>query len=190
MKRKRTRREDYSEKLIVAKKSKQPAETEIPVTTQSSSTQESILSAAESIDTESTLPTQPTSSTSSTLPTGSTLPRATNDQVKCRNFLASLLRLARKQSGAVGENVRELIQGLIESRIDLEIFTTRVRRELNWSASLNWPSFLKQSLADLQHSLTSGKLTLEGVAATSQTRPGLSDNIRSRIFDYSSEDSD
>ena len=187
MKRKRTRREDYSEKLIVAKKSKQPAETEIPVTTQSSSTQESILSAAESIDTESTLPTQPTSST---LPTGSTLPRATNDQVKCRNFLASLLRLARKQSGAVGENVRELIQGLIESRIDLEIFTTRVRRELNWSASLNWPSFLKQSLADLQHSLTSGKLTLEGVAATSQTRPGLSDNIRSRIFDYSSEDSD
>ena len=178
MKRKRTRREDYSEKLIVAKKSKQPAETEIPVTTQSSSTQESILSAAESIDTESTLPT------------GSTLPRATNDQVKCRNFLASLLRLARKQSGAVGENVRELIQGLIESRIDLEIFTTRVRRELNWSASLNWPSFLKQSLADLQHSLTSGKLTLEGVAATSQTRPRLSDNIRSRIFDYSSEDSD
>ena len=187
MKRKRTRREDYSEKLIVAKKSKQPAETEIPVTTQSSSTQESILSAAESIDTESTLPTQPTSST---LPTGSTLPRATNDQVKCRNFLASLLRLARKQSGAVGENVRELIQGLIESRIDLEIFTTRVRRELNWSASLNWPSFLKQSLADLQHSLTSGKLTLEGVAATSQTRRRLSDNIRSRIFDYSSEDSD
>ena len=187
MKRKRTRREDYSEKLIVAKKSKQPAETEIPVTTQSSSTQESILSAAESIDTGSTLPTQPTSST---LPTGSTLPRATNDQVKCRNFLASLLRLARKQSGAVGENVRELIQGLIESRIDLEIFTTRVRRELNWSASLNWPSFLKQSLADLQHSLTSGKLTLEGVAATSQTRPRLSDNIRSRIFDYSSEDSD
>ena len=54
-------------------------------------------------------------------------------KVKCRNFLATLLRLASDQPDSVAKNVRELIQGLIESRIEPELFTTKLQKELNSS---------------------------------------------------------
>ena len=88
-------------------------------------------------------------------------------KIKCRNFLATLLRLASDQPDAVAKNVRELIQGLIESRIEPEIFTTKLQKELNSSPQPCLVPFLKKSLPYLQHSLANRELTIEGVTAPS-----------------------
>ena len=93
-------------------------------------------------------------------------------KIKCRNFLATLLRLASDQPDAVAKNVRELIQGLIESRIEPEIFTTKLQKELNSSPQPCLVPFLKKSLPYLQHSLASRELTIEGVTAPSMSQVG------------------
>ena len=93
-------------------------------------------------------------------------------KIKCRNFLATLLRLASDQPDAVAKNVRELIQGLIESRIEPEIFTTKLQKELNSSPQPCLVPFLKKSLPYLQHSLASRELTIEGVTAPSLSQVG------------------
>ena len=85
------------------------------------------------------------------------------DKVKCRNFLATLLRLASEQPENVAKNVRELIQGLIDSRIEPEVFTTKLQKELNSSPQPCLVPFLKKSLPYLQHSLATMELTIEGV---------------------------
>ena len=47
---------------------------------------------------------------------------------KCKNFLATLQRLAEEQPPNVAENVRNLIQGLIDGQVDPETFTTKLQR--------------------------------------------------------------
>merc|ERR1719288_746881 len=86
-------------------------------------------------------------------------------KIKCKNFLATLLRLAGEQPPEVAENVRNLIQGLIDGNVEPEIFTTRLQRELNSSPQPCLVPFLKKSLPYLQSSLSSGELTIEGVRA-------------------------
>jgi len=86
-------------------------------------------------------------------------------KMKCKNFLATLLRLAGEQPPEVAENVRNLIQGLIDGNVEPEIFTTRLQRELNSSPQPCLVPFLKKSLPYLQSSLSSGELTIEGVRA-------------------------
>ena len=54
-------------------------------------------------------------------------------------------------------------QGLIESRVEPEVFTTRLQKELNSSPQPCLVPFLKKSLPYLQHSLASRELTIEGV---------------------------
>jgi len=93
-------------------------------------------------------------------------------KVKCRNFLATLLRLASDQPDSVAKNVRELIQGLIESRIEPEIFTTKLQKELNSSPQPCLVPFLKKSLPYLQHSLATRELTIEGVIPPSLAQVG------------------
>jgi len=86
-------------------------------------------------------------------------------KMKCKNFLATLLRLAGEQPPEVAENVRNLIQGLIDGNVEPEIFTTRLQRELNSSPQPCLVPFLKKSLPYLQSSLSFGELTIEGVRA-------------------------
>ena len=86
-------------------------------------------------------------------------------KMKCKNFLATLLRLAGEQPPEVAENVRNLIQGLIDGKVEPEIFTTRLQKELNSSPQPCLVPFLKKSLPFLQSSLASGELTIEGVRA-------------------------
>ena len=88
-------------------------------------------------------------------------------KLKCKNFLATLLRLASEQPAGVAQNVRTLIQGLIDGAVDPEVFTTRLQRELNSSPQPCLVPFLKKSLPYLQTSLRSGELTIEGVRAPS-----------------------
>ena len=54
-------------------------------------------------------------------------------KIKCKNFLATLLRLASDQPESVARNVRGLIQGLIDGRVEPELFTTKLQKELNSS---------------------------------------------------------
>lgn len=84
---------------------------------------------------------------------------------KCKNFLATLLKLAGEQPANVRTNVHNLIQGLIDGNVDPETFTTKLQRELNSSPQPCLVPFLKRSLPFLQASLSSGELSIEGVRA-------------------------
>ena len=68
--------------------------------------------------------------------------------------------------------MRELIQGLIESRIEPELFTTKLQKELNSSPQPCLVPFLKKSLPYLQHSLATRELTIEGVTPPSMAQVG------------------
>ena len=82
---------------------------------------------------------------------------------KCKNFLATLLRLAGEQPQQVRVNVRQLIQGLIDNRVNPEDFTTKLQKELNSSPQPCLVPFLRRSLPYLQQSLLNGELSIEGV---------------------------
>merc|ERR1719483_1617688 len=84
-------------------------------------------------------------------------------KIKCKNFLATLRRLASDQPESVARNVRALIQGLIDGRVEPEVFTTKLQKELNSSPQPCLVPFLKKSLPYLQHSLATRELTIEGV---------------------------
>ncbi len=92
-------------------------------------------------------------------------------KLKCKNFLATLLRLASEQPEPVANNVRALIQGLIDGKVQPEAFTVQLQKELNSSPQPCLVPFLKKSLPYLQHSLREGELTIEGVRAPSAPRP-------------------
>ena len=95
-------------------------------------------------------------------------------KTKCKNFLATLLRLAGEQPPEVANNVRTLIQGLIDGKVEPEIFTTRLQKELNSSPQPCLVPFLKKSLPYLQTSLASGELSIEGVRAPLRSNMRLS----------------
>ena len=56
-----------------------------------------------------------------------------------------------------------LFQGLIDGRVEPEIFTTKLQKELNSSPQPCLVPFLKKSLPYLQHSLATLELSIEGV---------------------------
>ena len=62
-----------------------------------------------------------------------------------------------------GHTASIVVLGLIESRIEPEIFTTKLQKELNSSPQPCLVPFLKKSLPYLQHSLATRELTIEGV---------------------------
>ena len=66
-------------------------------------------------------------------------------KVKCKNFLSTLLRLASEQPESVATNVRLLIQGLVDAKVEPEEFTTKLQRELNSSPQPCLIPFLKAS---------------------------------------------
>lgn len=90
---------------------------------------------------------------------------------KCKNFLATLLKLASEQPPNVTLNVRQLIQGLIDGKVNPETFTTNLQRELNSSPQPCLVPFLKRSLPYLQQSLINGELSIDGVRAPPKNTP-------------------
>jgi len=93
-------------------------------------------------------------------------------KIKCKNFLATLLRLASDQPESVARNVRGLIQGLIDGRVEPELFTTKLQKELNSSPQPCLVPFLKKSLPYLQQSLAMRELTIEGVNPPNASQVG------------------
>ncbi|RWS16950.1 Transcription initiation factor TFIID subunit 4-like protein [Dinothrombium tinctorium] len=92
---------------------------------------------------------------------------------KCKNFLSTLIKLASDQPEPiamnVATNVKNLIQGLIDGRIQPEEFTNQLQRELNSSPQPCLVPFLKKSLPYLRHSLMLREMTIDGVKPP---RPG------------------
>ncbi|XP_063153047.1 transcription initiation factor TFIID subunit 4 isoform X1 [Candoia aspera] len=72
---------------------------------------------------------------------------------KCKNFLSTLIKLASsgKQSTETAANVKELVQNLLDGKIEAEDFTSRLYRELNSSPQPYLVPFLKRSLPALRH---------------------------------------
>merc|ERR1719233_1482068 len=101
-------------------------------------------------------------------------------KIKCKNFLATLLRLASDQPESVARNVRALIQGLIDGRVEPEVFTTKLQKELNSSPQPCLVPFLKKSLPYLQHSLTPMSAPPHSVMG-GQVRTNLPNQPQTRI---------
>ena len=90
---------------------------------------------------------------------------------RCKNFLVTLQRLAIEKLPAVEENVRNLIQSLIDSLVDPEAFCTKLASELNCLPQPCLVPFLKRSLPFLQNSLLSGELSIDGVRSPPRMTP-------------------
>ncbi|XP_064640682.1 transcription initiation factor TFIID subunit 4-like [Lineus longissimus] len=96
---------------------------------------------------------------------GSTAQAQFENVKKCKNFLTTLIKLASSQPKKTVENVKTLIQGLIDGRVEPEMFTTKLQIELKSSPQPYLVPFLKKSLPLLRQSLSLGKMTIEGVTA-------------------------
>ncbi|CAI9737278.1 transcription initiation factor TFIID subunit 4-like [Octopus vulgaris] len=108
----------------------------------------------------------------STIPVGhnqasNVLPNQNSNMIdnvrKCKNFMATLLKLASNQRPETIFNVRELIQGLIDGKVDPESFTEKLQIELQSSPQPCLVPFLKKSLPLLRHSLYMNKMSIDGV---------------------------
>ncbi|KAL0902798.1 hypothetical protein ABMA27_000591 [Loxostege sticticalis] len=96
-------------------------------------------------------------------PTVTTQKPNDNTKEKCRNFLANLLDLSSKEPKSVEENVRNLIQELIDAQVEPEKFCDRLERLLNASPQPCLIGFLKRSLPLLRQSLVTKELVIEGI---------------------------
>ncbi|KAH9515612.1 transcription initiation factor TFIID subunit 4 [Bulinus truncatus] len=84
---------------------------------------------------------------------------------KCKNFLSTLLKLAANQPDQTVKNVRALIQGLIDAKVEPEVFTERLQHELQSSPQPYLVPFLKKSLPLLRQSMILGRMTIDGIHA-------------------------
>ncbi|KFV61971.1 Transcription initiation factor TFIID subunit 4B, partial [Dryobates pubescens] len=74
---------------------------------------------------------------------------------KCKNFLATLIKLASSgpQASVMGQNVKNLVQNLLEAKIEPEEFTKQLYTELKSSPQPYLVPFLKKSLLTLRQLL-------------------------------------
>ncbi len=66
-------------------------------------------------------------------------------KVKCKNFLSFLLELSAKQNQQVSRNVKALIQGLVDGKVNEENFSDRLQKEVNSQPQPCLVGFLKVS---------------------------------------------
>ncbi|XP_072013578.1 transcription initiation factor TFIID subunit 4-like [Amphiura filiformis] len=113
------------------------------------------------------VPQQP--STSSGTPATVQIPMsqsAIENVKKCKNFLTTLIKLASNanQAPETVQNVKDLVQNLIDGRIEPEGFTQKLQKELHSSPQPYLVPFLKKSLPLLRQTLQrSGATTLQGI---------------------------
>ncbi|XP_028262058.1 transcription initiation factor TFIID subunit 4 isoform X2 [Parambassis ranga] len=85
--------------------------------------------------------------------TSVTVSKETIENVKkCKNFLSTLIKLASsgKQSTETAATVRELVKDLLEAKLEVEEFTSRLYKELNSPPQPYLVPFLKRSLPALR----------------------------------------
>ncbi|XP_077982587.1 transcription initiation factor TFIID subunit 4-like [Glandiceps talaboti] len=86
---------------------------------------------------------------------------------KCRNFLTTLIKLASNQPPETIRNVKELVQNLIDDKIQPEDFTLQLQKELKSSPQPYLVPFLKRSLPLLRQTLH--KTPIQGLRAPTLT---------------------
>ena len=64
-------------------------------------------------------------------------------KMKCKNFLSFLLELSAKQNVTVARNVKSLIQGLVDGKVNAEDFSDRLQKEVNSQPQPCLVGFLK-----------------------------------------------
>ncbi|KAM8914486.1 transcription initiation factor TFIID subunit 4 isoform 1-T2 [Spinachia spinachia] len=114
------------------------------------------------------------SQTAGTTVASITMSKETIENVKkCKNFLSTLIKLAStgKQSTETAASVRELVKELLEGRLEVEEFTSRLYKELNSSPQPYLVPFLKRSLPALRQ-LTPDSAAFIQQSQLPQTPPG------------------
>ncbi|XP_060693537.1 transcription initiation factor TFIID subunit 4-like isoform X3 [Hemiscyllium ocellatum] len=135
------------------------AQPQTPASSQSQSATKTQLQVQPQVTTSSLLPGTPTvtkvSMASHSAPLGRAGQEMQENVKKCKNFLATLIKLA-SHSGQPADtswNVKSLVQDLLDSKIEPEEFTNRLQSELNSSPQPYLVPFLKKSLPALRQSL-------------------------------------
>ena len=80
---------------------------------------------------------------------------------KCKNFLITLLKSADSLPPHVNICVKNLIQGLIDNKINPEMFTTQLQRGLRSSPQPCLIPFLRKSMPYLREALKNGEFAME-----------------------------
>ncbi|ETE74136.1 Transcription initiation factor TFIID subunit 4B, partial [Ophiophagus hannah] len=82
---------------------------------------------------------------------------------KCKNFLVTLIKLASSgpQAPQMGQNVKHLVQSLLEAKIEPEEFTKELYVELKSSPQPNLVPFLKKSLLALRQLMPNTETFIE-----------------------------
>ena len=80
---------------------------------------------------------------------------------KCKNFLTTLLKLAYEHPPHVNISVKNLIQGLIDNKIGLEIFTTHITKALRSSPQPCLIPFLTRAMPYLREALKNGEFAMD-----------------------------
>ncbi|MCJ8734335.1 hypothetical protein PDJAM_G00234010 [Pangasius djambal] len=115
-------------------------------------------------------PTVPAPAASTTGITG--LSQEMQENVKkCKNFLATLIKLASHNSPSpeTSRNVKALVQDLLDAKIEPEEFTNRLQTELKSSPQPYLIPFLKKSLPALRMTLLNSQQSLTQLAQTSSS---------------------
>ncbi|XP_050096159.1 transcription initiation factor TFIID subunit 4-like isoform X4 [Anopheles aquasalis] len=86
-----------------------------------------------------------------------------NTKEKCSKFLTNLIELSKREPTKVEQNVRTLIQELVDANVDPAEFCERLERLLNASPQPCLIGFLKKSLPLLRQSLVTKEITIEGI---------------------------
>uniref|UniRef100_A0A671PF59 Transcription initiation factor TFIID subunit 4B-like n=1 Tax=Sinocyclocheilus anshuiensis TaxID=1608454 RepID=A0A671PF59_9TELE len=97
---------------------------------------------------------------------------------KCKNFLATLIKLASHNSPSpeTSRNVKALVQDLLDAKIEPEEFTNRLQTELKSSPQPYLIPFLKKSLPALRLTLLNSQQSLTQLSQTSTTSTPLTVN--------------
>ncbi|KAG7329426.1 hypothetical protein KOW79_007600 [Hemibagrus wyckioides] len=90
---------------------------------------------------------------------------------KCKNFLATLIKLASHNSPLpeTSKNVKALVQDLLDAKIEPEEFTDRLQTELKSSPQPYLIPFLKKSLPALRMTLLNSQQSLTQLAQTTSS---------------------
>ncbi|XP_078469923.1 uncharacterized protein LOC144732322 [Lampetra planeri] len=80
-------------------------------------------------------------------------PEVMENVKKCKNFLSTLIKLASsgQQSPETTRNVKELVQNLLDAKMEPEEFTSRLQKELKSSPQPYLVPFLKKSLPAVRY---------------------------------------
>uniref|UniRef100_A0A8C3JAL9 TATA-box binding protein associated factor 4b n=1 Tax=Calidris pygmaea TaxID=425635 RepID=A0A8C3JAL9_9CHAR len=90
---------------------------------------------------------------------------------KCKNFLATLIKLASSgpQAPEMGQNVKNLVQNLLEAKIEPEEFTKKLYIELKSSPQPYLVPFLKKSMIALRQLMPNAQSFIQQSSAVATT---------------------